>query len=104
MNQAKSDKDKISAQHYPIAYAVVCTALETALQHIADNSDDPDWGKDVYEKIQTKLENYSTLASIAASDPNADVASHLRHMNEAVETGRATVDATFSAVMSRKLE
>ena len=103
MNQAKSDKDKISAQHYPIAYAVVCTALETALQHIADNSDSPEWGKEVHDKVQAKLENYRTLANIAASDPNADVASHLRHMNEAVETGRATVDATFSAVMSRRL-
>lgn len=74
-----------------------------ALQHIADKSDNLDWGKHVDDKVQAKLENYRTLANIAASDQNTDVTPRLRQMNETVETGRATVDATFSAVLSRGL-
>jgi hypothetical protein len=46
-----SDNDKTCAQHYPIAYVVVCTALETALQHIADKSDNLDWGNEIHDKV-----------------------------------------------------
>lgn len=38
VSQLVTSDNKIHAQDYPIAHAIVYTALETALRHIAENS------------------------------------------------------------------
>lgn len=103
MKHPVPSENKIPEQHYPIAYAIVYAALETALLHIAESSENPDWAKDVHDKIQEKLHYYSELANISNNEKAQNVPDYLKQMNDGVEIGRSTVDAAFNAVMSRGL-
>lgn len=100
MTERKPAMANISAEHLPVAFAMLYIALQTALTHIAEQASTDDWHQGLYERIQRALDDMNASAIAASQFINKDSPAFAQDMPGAIRAGSATVDAAFDAVFS----
>lgn len=100
MKDRKPTNASVDKENLPIAFAMLFTAFETTLTHIAEQGDD-DWHRGLYERIQRQLDDLNALITAASQLQREDIPRSQSDMPEGVRAGSAAVDAAFDSVIAK---